>query len=288
MDEKQIIEATREILNDFDREQLGQIAEKLRTIWLMGETKSTNLVKKSQKESQEHAGIAHDILKAIGNEIGKNVKKDYVAFKQLSTLLWNKYGREGRLVSVYILEKLVLINPDEIFSLCNYLAKSCVSWEDSDNLVYGIEPMVRKKPDIYLNVLKKWTIDENKWVKRVALTIIGRLPMKTPEYTKQCLEMVTPCLEENDLDIRRVNSFAIRLSARGNINAVYDYIKANISGSNGAKIWVFCDVIRSMTKSFLPQFKPLLPDYTAWLESVNDSKSKKSLEAAIKTLKSAE
>jgi hypothetical protein len=41
-----------------------------------------------------------------------------------------------------------------------------------------------------------------------------------------------------------------------------------------------------MTKSFLPEFQSLLPDYQNWLEAVADNRSKNSLKAAIKVLKS--
>ena len=60
------------------------------------------------------------------------------------------------------------------------------------------------------------------------MTAIGRLPMKRPEYTQTCLNIIIPCLDQEDLDVRRACSFAIRLSARGNIEKVVDFLKENI------------------------------------------------------------
>jgi hypothetical protein len=52
-----------------------------------------------------------------------------------------------------------------------------------------------------------------------------------------------------------------------------------------SSIWVLCDVIRSMTKKFLPHFRDLLPLYENWLVTV-DSKSQRSVASAIKILRS--
>ena len=167
------------------------------------------------------------------------------------------------------------------------LARTCVTWEDCDQLAMrALEPVVRKVPEEYLAVVDAWVRDPNKWVRRAGVTVIGRLPMKKPEYTEKCLHLVEPALADPDLDVRRTVSFAIRISARGDLDAVVGFIKRQTHRTDAASIWVLCDVIRSMTKKFLPQFRQLLPLYESWL-TVVDPKTQRSVASAIKVLRSA-
>jgi 3-methyladenine DNA glycosylase AlkD len=274
--------------NDIVQQNLSneEIAEELCELWKQGETKSTNLVKKEQRDLLENLGIAVSALKTIGQVAGKYGKtSDLEKYAQLSELLWNNYGREGRIVACHILNSLNEKAPDKILLICKNLVAECTSWEECDNMTYGVEPIFRKFPEERLNELNSWLADDNKWVKRVALNVLARLPMKKPDFTKQCLEMITPCLGYDDNDVRRTCSFAIRLSARGNINDVYNYLEDNIGGSNSTKVWIFSDVIKSMTKSFLPTFKPLLPLYEKWRNDLSDKHALRSIESAIKLLK---
>jgi hypothetical protein len=57
---------------------------------------------------------------------------------------------------------------------------------------------------------------------------------------------------------------------------------------NPAATWVLCDVIRSMTKKFLPEFAPLLPKYQAWAGDASlSAKERRSVESAVNILKKA-
>lgn len=287
MKKEQIIVETIKAIKNYDPGRCKQTADMLRNLWLKSEVKKTaHLVKKEQREKLNFEGIGLDVLKPMGKEIGKVAKNRVDDFLLLAKLLWNEYGREGRIVSVMILGQMELSDPQKIIPICKELVKKSVSWEECDNMAMeGVEPIIRKEPEKYLKILDLWLRDENKWVRRVAITVIGRLPMKTPEYTARCLKMTVLCLEDDDLDIKRANSFAIRFGARGDKKAFINFIDKYAGGENYAKIWVFSDVIRSMTKKFLPEFKTLLPIYEKWLESIDDPKSQRCLESATKILK---
>lgn len=284
MDKKQIIAETREIIQDYSRENHRQTADLLESLWLKGDvTKSSGLVKKEQREKLKFKGIQLDVLKSMGKEIGKTIK-NVDDFLPLAETLWNNYGREGRIVSAVILGKIVGSDPEKIVPVCKKLVKTAISWEDCDNMVEGIEPLIRKEPETYLEWLYLWLQDENKWVRRCCITVIGRLPMKRPEYTSQCLNMIVPCLTDDDKDVQRAVSFAIRMGARGDIQAVYTFVRTHAGGLNPGKIWVFSDVIRSMTKKFIPAFRSLLPVYEEWLHTVDNPQSKRRLHSAVSVL----
>jgi 3-methyladenine DNA glycosylase AlkD len=223
----------------------------------------------------------------MGKEIGKVARKRVADFIPLARHLWDEYGREGRIVAVTFLGPMELAAPDEVIPVLYQLAQTCIAWEDCDQLAMtALEPIVRKDPEGYLDRLAPWVTDENKWVRRAAITAIGRLPMKRADYTARCLELVEPALGDSDLDVKRALSFAIRASARGRIAPVRDFVLAHRDATDPDSIWVLCDVIRSMTKAFLPQFVVLLPVYEAWLETA-DARTKRSVESAINTLKKA-
>jgi hypothetical protein len=223
----------------------------------------------------------------IGREIGKKGKTDIGGFSALAELLWTKYGREGRITAAHLLSSLNESDPERIIPLCRRLVESCVSWEECDTMTYGIEPVIRKDPEGNAGKLVSWLADENKWVKRAALNVIARLPMKKPHYTAKTLSMIVPCLTYADADVRRTCSFAIRMSARGDAGAVLDFLKKNIGGDDPTKIWIFSDAMRSMTRSFLPKFTGLLPAYKRWRSRIYEPLSLKSLDAAISVLEKA-
>lgn len=223
----------------------------------------------------------------MGKEIGKAARKRVTDFIPLARRLWDDYGREGRIVAVAFLGPMELVAPEEVIPVIYRLAQTCIAWEDCDQLAMtALEPIVRKDPEGYLDRVAGWATDENKWVRRAAITAIGRLPMKRAEYTARCLELVEPALGDFDLDVKRALSFAIRVSARGQIAPVLDFILAHRDAADSASIWVLCDVIRSMTKTFLLQFADRLPVYETWLETA-DARTRRSPESAIKTLKKA-
>jgi 3-methyladenine DNA glycosylase AlkD len=167
------------------------------------------------------------------------------------------------------------------------LARDCVFWEDCDQLAMkALEPILRKDPGGWLEHLGTWVEDENKWVRRAALTAIGRLPMERPAYTARCVELLAPALGDPDRDVKRALSFALRVCARGEIEPVKQFIRARREVTDADSLWVLCDTMRSMTKKYLPELVDLLPLYRDWLETA-EPKARRSVEGAIRVLERA-
>lgn len=282
-------EETRRIVAAYEPECRASTARALEKLWSQVPTKpgGARLVKAEIREGIKALGVPVPVLKEMGKEIGKEARKRVDDFLPLARELWDNHGREGRLVASTFLGSMELAAPLQVIPLIHELAEGCVTWEDCDQLAMSaLEPVVRKDPVEYLATLEPWVDDANKWVRRAAITVIGRLPMKQPAYTERCLLLVEPALGDDDLDVRRALSFAIRMGARGDPEAVSAFIERQAHRSDPASIWVLCDAIRSMTKKFLPHFRGLLPIYEKWLATV-DSKSRRSVASAIKTLRSA-
>jgi 3-methyladenine DNA glycosylase AlkD len=280
---------TQRVLESHDAKRPDETAKALEALWSQVPIKEGGaaLVKAEIREQYQALGVPVPAMGEIGKEIGKVARKRVDDFLPLATLLWDEYGREGRLVAGTLLGPMELADPEQVVPVIEELARSCFTWEDCDQLAMrALEPVVRKDPEPYLATMIPWVGDPNKWVRRAGITVIARLPMKQPEYTETCLSMVEPALDDEDLDVRRAVSFAIRMGARGEPGAVATFIERQAHRTDPASIWVLCDAMRSMTKTFLPHFKGLLPVYEKWQSSV-DARSQRSVASAIKILRSA-
>jgi hypothetical protein len=127
MDKNQIIDETRRIIQNYSVTECSHTADALEALWLTGDTtQSYQLVRKEQREKLDFKGIKLDILKLIGREAGKKAENadDFIP---LAELLWNEYGREGRIISVMILGQIVVLSPEKVVQLCRKLVKTSVS-----------------------------------------------------------------------------------------------------------------------------------------------------------------
>ena len=100
------------------------------------------------------------------------------------------------------------------------------------------------------------------------------------------LELVAQLLHDDETDVKKAVSFAIRLAARGEIRPVRDFLVRNVPAKEPEAIWVLCDAIRSMTKAFVPEFLDLLPQYEKWRNDQSLTPAeRRSIDSVIKTLK---
>lgn len=288
MEDKHVEQLAATLLN-YDPGNPRVTADELRNLWLQFDPKSIEVIKASLREQQETIGIPVPILKSIGKEISKKARNQVDDYLPLIRLLWDEYGREGRVVATIPMGAMELSSPDKVVPLLREMCRTCLTWEDADRLAMdALEPIVRKKPEEWLGVPGSWLDDESKWVRRAGVIVIGRLPMKRPDYASQCLELIARLLYDEEEDVKKAVSFAIRLVVRGKIGPVHELLTQNVPPENPAATWVLCDVIRSMPKDFLPEFVDLLPLYENWIASGSlTTREQRSIESAIKTLKKA-
>jgi 3-methyladenine DNA glycosylase AlkD len=275
------------ILAGYDPAAPQATADALRALWLQFEPRSVDVIKTELREKQETVGVPVAVLRTMGKEIGKSAHKRVGDFCPLARLLWDEYGREGKGVAVDLLGPMELAEPETIVPLAMELCRTCVTWEDADRLaMYALEPIVRKQPEAWLDALEPWLADENKWLRRVGVTVAGRLAMEHPAYTARCLELTERRLLDEEVDVKKAVSFAIRLCARGEVALVRDFLACHVPPQNPAATWVLCDAVRSMAKKLLPEFVSLLPLYEQWAaDSALDEKDRRSVESAVRMLR---
>lgn len=287
MMDKEIAAQVNTILIGYDHILPSACADSLRAYWLGFEpNKGLELIKAEQRAQYESIGIPVPILKDIGKTIAKPAGKDVDHFLPLAQLLWDEYGREGRVISVIVFGAMELTDPERIVPVIQKMCRTCITWEDVDRLAMdALEPVVRKQPQTWLAAMEDWLHDESKWNRRAAITVIGRLPLKAPAYASQSIASCEILLGDPDLDVKRAVSFALRLCAKVSPELVRDFLGQRVPPTDPARTWVLCDVIRSLDKKLLPQYAVLLPKYENWLAQTGlTTKDRRSIESALKSL----
>ena len=235
------------ILAVYDPEAPDGTAARLRELWLQFEPKSVAGIKAELRAQQETAGTPVPVLKTIGQQVVRVARDQEAAYLSLARLLWDGYGREGRVVATIVLGRIELVDPGTVVPLLKKLCRTCITWEDADRLAMdALEPIVRQEPEVWLPRLEPWLADDNKWVRRSGVTVVGRLPMKQPAYAGRCVELTERLLLDQEVDVRRAVSFAFRLAARVEAGPVCDVLARHVPPKAHAATWVLCDVIRSM------------------------------------------
>lgn len=274
------------LLNQYDPDNPIPTANALRELWLEFTPKSTGFAKAELLEKQETVGISIPDLQSIAKELAKPARQNVDLYLPLMSLLWDEYGREGRVLALIPLGKMELAAPEKIVPILKEMCRSCITWEDADRLAMdALEPIVRQKPDEWLPKIEPWLDDENKWLKRAAITVVGRLAFKNALYVERSLELCEGLINEEDDDVKKAVSFAVRLTARSSTGHVREWLAGQIPPENPAATWVLCDIIRSMATKLLPDFEALLPVYQTWAKSsAVNNRGQKSIESAVKKL----
>ena len=140
-------------------------------------------IKAEQRARQETVGIPVAVLKAIGKEVGKVARRQVDEYIPLARILWDEYGREGRVVAVVPLGAMELAAPEKMLPLLMELCGTCHTWEDADQFAMNaLEPIVRNDPETWLPAVEPWLSDENKWLRRVGIIMCpdGEVPRLCP------------------------------------------------------------------------------------------------------------
>ncbi len=277
------------ILATYDPADPDAAAAALEALWLESATQDLGGIKAELRQQYKMVGTPIPVLRTIAKPLKKAASKRVDNYLPLMRLLWDEYGREGRNIALIALGGMELKAPDAIVELLFQLCPSCVTWEDADRMAMdALEPIVRKRPDEWLDAMLPWLDDPGRWRRRVAVIVVGRLPMKHPGTTARCLAMIEPLLPDTREEVRKGTSFAIRLAARGDADLVVEFLARHVPPVNPTTTWVLCDTIRSMAAKLLPTFVPLLPKYEEWAADPSvAAKDRRSVQSAVKVLEKA-
>ena len=102
------------------------------------------------------------------------------------------------------------------------------------------------------------------------------------------MALIERLLFDEETEVKKAVSFAIRLAARGDTAPVRAFLARHVPPEDPVATWVLCDAIRSMAKRLMPEFVPLLPRYEAWAaDPATEARDRRSIESAAKFLREA-
>lgn len=177
-------------------------------------------------------GISASPRKEIENKIFKSVAKENIDFKFTDKCYKNKY-REFQYTAIdYLNFKKEYLNISHIEILKNYILTK--SWWDTidhlDKIVGDIALRDKKVNKILLN----WSLDENIWIRRVAID--HQILRKEKTNTELLEKIIINNFNQKEFFINKAIGWSLRDYSKTNPKWVRDFIKRHKNSMNNLSI----------------------------------------------------
>ena len=177
-------------------------------------------------------GISASPRKEIENKIFKSVAKENIDFKFTDKCYKNKY-REFQYAAIdYLNFKKEYLNISHIEILKNYILTK--SWWDTidhlDKIVGDIALRDKKVNKILLN----WSLDENIWIRRVAIN--HQILRKEKTNTELLEKIIINNFNQKEFFINKAIGWSLRDYSKTNPKWVRDFIKRHKNSMNNLSI----------------------------------------------------
>ena len=177
-------------------------------------------------------GISASPRKEIENKIFKSVAKENIDFKFTDKCYKNKY-REFQYTAIdYLNFKKEYLNISHIEILKNYILTK--SWWDTidhlDKIVGDIALRDKKVNKILLN----WSLDENIWIRRVAID--HQILRKEKTNIELLEQIIINNLNQKEFFINKAIGWSLRDYSKTNPKWVRDFIKRHKNSMNNLSI----------------------------------------------------
>lgn len=177
-------------------------------------------------------GISASPRKEIENKIFKSVAKENIDFKFTDKCYKNKY-REFQYTAIdYLNFKKEYLNISHIEILKNYILTK--SWWDTidhlDKIVGDIALRDKKVNKILLN----WSLDENIWIRRVAIN--HQILRKEKTNTELLEQIIINNFNQKEFFINKAIGWSLRDYSKTNPKWVRDFIKRHKNSMNNLSI----------------------------------------------------
>lgn len=177
-------------------------------------------------------GISASPRKEIENKIFQSVSKENIDFKFTDKCYKNKY-REFQYTAIdYLNFKKEYLNISHIEILKNYILTK--SWWDTidhlDKIVGDIALLDERVNEILLN----WSLDENIWIRRVAID--HQILRKEKTNTELLEQIIINNFNQKEFFINKAIGWSLRDYSKTNPKWVRDFIKRHKNSMNNLSI----------------------------------------------------
>ena len=177
-------------------------------------------------------GISASQRKEIENKIFKSVAKENIDFKFTDKCYKNKY-REFQYASVdYLNFKKEYLNISHIEILKNYILTK--SWWDTIDHLDQIVGDIALRDERVNEILLNWSLDENIWLRRVA---IDHQILRKEKTNAELLEkIIINNFNQKEFFINKAIGWSLRDYSKTNPKWVRDFIKRHKNSMNNLRI----------------------------------------------------
>lgn len=149
-----------------------------------------------------------------------NPDKSIINWDVLNTL-WNLPEREFQLVGIDYLKRIEVYLVLEDFPRLKALVLQKSWWDTVDFLSKNIGSLVVKEPEL-IDTIRKWSLDENIWIRRVSL--LHQLSLKEKTNTNLLKEVILNNLDDEEFFIQKAIGWALREYAKTDEVWVIDFV----------------------------------------------------------------
>jgi 3-methyladenine DNA glycosylase AlkD len=165
------------------------------------------------------------LLNSIGREMGKLLIKDDWGFKRLIEL-WKRGMRDERLIVISALGEMSKRNYENSKLFVLNILNDISDWEICDQLALRVVVnLAIRNPKEMLSLMHGWIKSPNKWIRRLAIATIPPYIRAKKAESKICLQLLNEAMKEEDRDVKKAVSWALREITKKDPESVYKFLQ---------------------------------------------------------------
>lgn len=180
------------------------------------------------KEDIKIYGSKTNVVTAISKDFYKKIK-DFDKYKifELCENLWQSgYLEETFIACNWAYNQHKNFKPEDFDIFEKWVNEYVSNWASCDTFCnHTLGTFIEMYPD-YIEKLKKWTLSENRWVKRAsAVTFI--IPARKGLFLNDIFEIADKLLTDKDDLVQKGYGWMLKAASQAHQNSVFDYVMKN-------------------------------------------------------------
>lgn len=198
------------------------------------------------------------LLNFIGDGLGKMLIRKEWSFDRLMEL-WREGKRDERLIIASALGRLSRVDYENSKSFVLSILNDLSDWEICDQLALKavVNLVVQNKNEMF-SLMEEWVKSENKWVRRLAVATIPPYIRAEKTESKVCLQLLDKVMKEEDKDVKKAISWALREITKKDPEAVFNFLQKWAKTKDKNTRWIIKEGMKKLQKEKQEEIKSLL------------------------------
>lgn len=198
------------------------------------------------------------LLNFIGDGLGKMLIGKEWSFDRLMEL-WGEGKRDERLIIASALGRLSRVDYENSKSFVLSILNDLSDWEICDQLALKavVNLVVQNKNEMFY-LMEEWVKSENKLVRRLAVATIPPYIRAEKTESKVCLQLLDKVMKEEDKDVKKAISWALREITKKDPEAVFNFLQKWAKTKDKNTRWIIKEGMKKLQKEKQEEIKSLL------------------------------